>query len=44
MTSARPEYVVDVYKLLPSNGPKGRIRRAQDWANVRAKECHRDTR
>jgi hypothetical protein len=44
LSSARPVYVVDVYKLPPSNGPKGRNCRVQDRLNVRAKECHCDAR
>jgi hypothetical protein len=44
LSSARPVYVVDVYKLPPSSGPKGRNRRAQDRVNVQAKEYHRNAR
>ncbi|KAJ4429580.1 hypothetical protein ANN_21750 [Periplaneta americana] len=29
-TQLRPVYVIDVYKLTPSNGPKERSRRARD--------------
>ncbi|KAJ4451098.1 hypothetical protein ANN_02537 [Periplaneta americana] len=30
ITVVRPVYVIDVYKLTPSNGPKERSRRARD--------------
>ncbi|KAJ4427751.1 hypothetical protein ANN_25404 [Periplaneta americana] len=30
LSSVRPVYVIDVYKLTPSNGPKERCRRARD--------------
>ncbi|KAJ4452269.1 hypothetical protein ANN_03787 [Periplaneta americana] len=30
LSSVRPVYVIDVYKLTPSNGPKERSRRARD--------------
>ncbi|KAJ4434709.1 hypothetical protein ANN_23277 [Periplaneta americana] len=43
LSSVRPVYVISVYKLTPSNGPKERSRRARDLTvasdNLSAIEC-----